>query len=167
MGAGLEEAPSPFREGLKWRSRTACWRQRALLLHAAALARWGGKQAASKAWPAQPNPPQGPTWIIESNSQLHTAPPKDQTLCLRALSKRSFNTTTTPHKLHPQPPGSAMAISLCGLQTSIRSGGQHHFLRLFSLCGTTWCCTDRPGQTKRSNAPALRFDVIWSCDVTL
>ena len=29
----------------------------------------------------------GPTKIIESNSWLHTGPPKIQTLCLRALSK--------------------------------------------------------------------------------
>ena len=35
----------------------------------------------------------GPTEIIKSHSQVHTAPPKIQTLCLRALSKLSLNSS--------------------------------------------------------------------------
>jgi len=33
----------------------------------------------------------GPTRIIESNSLLHTGPPKNQTMCLKVLPKHFLN----------------------------------------------------------------------------
>ena len=46
----------------------------------------------------------GPVRTIKSNSRFHTGPPKIQTLCLRALSRHSLNSSTGGHAHSPGQP---------------------------------------------------------------